>query len=558
MNNTLLLVDDDTAVRKAMRRSLRDEGYRILEADCGESALEVLAARTVDVIVTDQRMPQMSGIDLLCLARQSYPDTARIMVSGYSDFDTLTRAVNDAELFRFLSKPWRDDELKKLIRLSLLPLQSLPSLPSLQHAEVREDDIESTAKLLTKPALIAHIDRSMRTGSSVQLPPQVLTLEFTIRTPAASQLQPGVFSPLLHHIVDRLRQYLPPGAPLARTGHRRFTTALFEHTDNTSLTHQALKVERAFLCPFTFKGMDIAIDWHMGGCSPGTAVSAEKMLANAEAALDSSRHNGNLFECDDQAGVQWCHKQAVLAAQFHKAIRADQVNVQYQPVIDAAGGRISIVESLLHWPDCSETGQDDLFKLTDLCGTHQVLCPWYLCNAYAQLSRWRRRGCNQIRLLQRLSDRMLATPSTPVIIQQAAHSFGVPTQALILTFTEAGLRQATKKIRHNLMVMHRLGIKLCIDGFDGKSSDSGLFEILPISYLRLHRNLHPTGESARQTVEVARQNGAKIIISDIDTPHPPPEWLAIGDYFQGEALGSIGSSVQIERQLPRLFDLTKQ
>ncbi len=119
MSKTLLLVDDEAAVRRALRRSLMSDGYRILEAECGEGALNLLAANQVDAILTDQRMPAMSGAELLCQARRQYPDTLRIMVSGQCDIDGLAQAVNDADLHRFVHKPWDDQQLRQMLQHSL-------------------------------------------------------------------------------------------------------------------------------------------------------------------------------------------------------------------------------------------------------------------------------------------------------------------------------------------------------------------------------------------------------------------------------------------------------
>jgi diguanylate cyclase (GGDEF)-like protein len=109
---TLLLVDDEPSILSSLRRLLRGDGYRILTANSGQAGLDVLAEHAVDVIVSDQRMPGMTGVEFLRTVRQSYPDTVRIVLSGFTELQTVTDAVNAGAIYKFLTKPWDDDQLR--------------------------------------------------------------------------------------------------------------------------------------------------------------------------------------------------------------------------------------------------------------------------------------------------------------------------------------------------------------------------------------------------------------------------------------------------------------
>jgi CheY-like chemotaxis protein len=111
-----LLVDDEANVISALRRLLRQEGYRILTAESGEEALEILATQPADVVVSDQRMPGMSGAEFLGRVRDIYPDTVRLVLSGFSDLEALTDAINQGSIYKFISKPWDDDALRRILR----------------------------------------------------------------------------------------------------------------------------------------------------------------------------------------------------------------------------------------------------------------------------------------------------------------------------------------------------------------------------------------------------------------------------------------------------------
>ncbi|MBI4808078.1 MAG: response regulator [Nitrosomonadales bacterium] len=112
MERTLLLVDDEENITSALVRLLRQDGYRILRANSAAEGLVLLAQNEVGVIISDQRMPGMTGVEFLGKVRESYPDTVRIVLSGYTELDSVTDAINRGAIYKFLTKPWEDDLLR--------------------------------------------------------------------------------------------------------------------------------------------------------------------------------------------------------------------------------------------------------------------------------------------------------------------------------------------------------------------------------------------------------------------------------------------------------------
>jgi diguanylate cyclase (GGDEF)-like protein/PAS domain S-box-containing protein len=113
---TLLLVDDEANVIASLKRLFRKDGHTILSASSGAEGLEILAQNKVDVIISDQRMPGMTGVEFLRAAKASYPDTIRIVLSGYTELQSVTDAINEGAIYRFLTKPWEDEQLRDHIR----------------------------------------------------------------------------------------------------------------------------------------------------------------------------------------------------------------------------------------------------------------------------------------------------------------------------------------------------------------------------------------------------------------------------------------------------------
>jgi diguanylate cyclase (GGDEF)-like protein/PAS domain S-box-containing protein len=112
---TLLLVDDEPNIVASLKRLLRTDGYQILTANSGSEGLILLQQHKVDIILSDQRMPGMTGVDFLRIAKKMYPDTVRIVLSGYTELQSVTDAINEGAVFRFLTKPWDDQQLRGYI-----------------------------------------------------------------------------------------------------------------------------------------------------------------------------------------------------------------------------------------------------------------------------------------------------------------------------------------------------------------------------------------------------------------------------------------------------------
>lgn len=117
--DTVLFVDDEANILAALNRLLRKEDYQIILADGGAAALAVLDRQPVQLIVSDQRMPEMAGTEFLQRVKDKYPDTVRVILSGYSEVNVILDAVNKGEIYQFLTKPWKGEELKIAIKQCL-------------------------------------------------------------------------------------------------------------------------------------------------------------------------------------------------------------------------------------------------------------------------------------------------------------------------------------------------------------------------------------------------------------------------------------------------------
>ena len=115
-DHTVLFVDDEVNILRAVQRLMRHEACEVVTASRGSEALELLETHPIQVVVTDQRMPEMSGVDLLSAIRDRQPDVVRMMLTGYTEMNVAVDAINRGEIYRLITKPWNDEELKATLR----------------------------------------------------------------------------------------------------------------------------------------------------------------------------------------------------------------------------------------------------------------------------------------------------------------------------------------------------------------------------------------------------------------------------------------------------------
>jgi DNA-binding NtrC family response regulator len=143
----ILIVDDEENVRNALRRALRREGYELYFAAEPSEALAKLAETPVDLVLSDHLMPNMTGLELLTRVRDLYPDCVRMILTGHADMQTAINAINHGEIYRFLTKPWDDLELKVTLHLAF------------DQLDLQRENRRLLAMLRSQQRLIENIER---------------------------------------------------------------------------------------------------------------------------------------------------------------------------------------------------------------------------------------------------------------------------------------------------------------------------------------------------------------------------------------------------------------
>lgn len=258
---TVLLVDDEEPILNSLRRLLRSQPYEILVADSGAKALEILKERPVDLVMTDARMPNMDGATLLAQIRKLYPSTLRILLTGYADVDMMTKAINEGQLYRYLSKPWNDEELVQALRQALAhqhsenERQRLEALNREQNQQLktlnatlekrvasRTAELQQTADMLD--LAYEELKRSYVTGT------EVFSLIANLRLPKAKQTNRQIIELIrvysrLHSLDESTDRDLTMAAALYNIGKLSWTDNMMT-TPADLLHHSELELYRGY------------------------------------------------------------------------------------------------------------------------------------------------------------------------------------------------------------------------------------------------------------------------------------------------------------------------
>jgi signal transduction histidine kinase len=192
--HTLLIVDDEPDVLDSLRY-LFHRSYRVLTAGGGDEALKLLSQNDVHVILSDQRMPGMTGDVFLGFARRLYPDSIRMIFTGYADLDSVIKAVNEGHIYRYIVKPWDPSELESIIRQAVEQYELLAERKRLiaelraANAQLTDANARLSESSQLKSAFIEVASHEFNTPITLVLGlSELLLLQVSDRDPAEHQI----------------------------------------------------------------------------------------------------------------------------------------------------------------------------------------------------------------------------------------------------------------------------------------------------------------------------------------------------------------------------------
>ncbi|MEO6423755.1 MAG: diguanylate cyclase [Candidatus Nitrotoga sp.] len=316
MERIILIVDDEVEIGAALARMLRRYSYKILRAKSGNEGLALLAEHDVGVVLSDQRMPEMTGIEFLSQVKELYPQTIRIILSGYTDLEVVMDAINRGAIYKFFTKPWDSEilcaELLEAFRHRELNLEKEGLIKKIQLANdmLAQVNTEMIAAVAKRDIQIEHISHYSR---QTNLPNRQLFIERVEQDLTRSQQNDHIvaimfinldrfkqvndsFGHLLGDVVlqvvaGRLKKHARAGDTVAHLGGDEFGFLLSNMISVKAAADVAQRLIDSFVHePISVGDSEIFVSSCLGiSLYPFDGVDANTLLKNSNAALHHAK-----------------------------------------------------------------------------------------------------------------------------------------------------------------------------------------------------------------------------------------------------------------------------
>lgn len=520
MGRTLLLVDDEESIGAALARLLRPYGYRILRAKSGMEGLALLARNEAGVVISDQRMPEMSGVEFLTQVKELYPNTVRIVLSGYADLDSVTEAINRGAIYKFLTKPWDNETLcaniLEAFRHYELKREKEQLMGEIQAANdlLAQVNLEWADAVVQRDEQIKHISHY---NPLTDLPNRRLFLERLDQELAHAQRDDRLAAVMFinldrfqqinssfgHHAGDlllqavagRLREHVRAGDTVAHLGGDEFGFILTDMKGAQGTADVAQEfIDTVAREPVSVDGREIFVTACIGiSLYPFDGIEANTLVKNASVALHHAKAaGGNSFRyyATQMNAAAW--QRLTMETELHRALEREEFVLHYQPKVDLASGKIIGMEALLRWQSAERglVAPGEFVPLLEETGLILPVGAWVLDTACQQAQAWQQAGLGAARIAVNLSAPQFRQPDFAATVRNILEKSGLihNAGALELELTESLLIKDLDGTAALLEELHEMGVRLSIDDFGTGYSCMSYLKHLPIDNLKIDQS----------------------------------------------------------------------
>ncbi|WP_347987058.1 EAL domain-containing protein [Methylomonas sp. AM2-LC] len=526
----LLFVDDEPNVLKSLRRLFYQENYTIFLAESGADGLVILNTHAVDLILCDMRMPEMNGVEFLCEVVSKWPETIRILLTGYADLQSTIDAVNKGRIYNYCNKPWQDQELKLLVRNALEQkklreernklakeiVQKNAELDSLnkqlqillEHRTQQLDvanhnftiqqsqlnyqaNYDELTGLINRHLLSERLQQIIITAESNQTQVCLFFLDIDNFKIINDTLGHSVGDELLKVTAQRLLTCTRAVDSVARYDGDGFVVILPEVAQLEEASRIAERIITEVSQPLQLSGHSLQETISIGiSFYPQDGQTVEVLLQHADAAMYDAKLRGrNTFRFyTEELNLRLLHHM-LLKEELCQALKDEQFVVFYQPKINLLTGNVSGVEALLRWqhPEKGIIPPDHFIPLAEELGLIVPMGEWVLKTACLQAKAWLDAGFPKITVAVNISPKQLHSATIIDTIVEVLSQSGLNAEYLDLEVTEGAVMQEPEKIVLTLNKLKALGIQISMDDFGTGYSSLSYLKRFPFDNLKIDK-----------------------------------------------------------------------
>jgi len=549
----LLLVDDEPNVLKALRRVFHKE-CEIACATSAEEGLRLLREADYGVVLTDQKMPGTSGVAFLEQVRRTYPDTMRLMLTGYSELEAIIGAINQGAVYKLLFKPWDEDALRAAVREAFGQYELVQenrrlwreleaanaSLAELnleleQRVEARTRDLlrlthhDMLTGLPNRLLFTDRLDQSLRLARHQNQRVGVLRLDLDRFQLINESLGHGSGDRLLVQVAERLSGALRSSDTVARLGDDEFIVLLPGLEQDATVERIAEELRAALAQPFVVDGQEIFLTACQGiSLYPQHGEEANLLMQAAGSALTDAKRRGrdriHLFRAELNHRAS---RRLSLESRLRRALDQEQFELYYQPQLDVAGGSVVGAEALLRWnePEHGLILPDEFIPVLEETGLIDPVGEWVLTTACRQNRCWHEAGYENFAVAVNLSPRQFFNPRLVQMVEQTLDACGLDGSAECLEFeiTESMIMEDVGSTLRILEQLSARGVRLAVDDFGTGYSSLAYLKRFPVDTLKIDRifikdiGLDPDYEAiVSAIIAMARNLGLAVVAEGVE------------------------------------------
>lgn len=393
--SNILVVDDQETARFFACATLRQEGYVVEEAECGNDALALLERSLPDLIILDVQMPEMDGYEVCTAIRQRYPSHAVpiLMMTGMEDEESITRAY-EVGATDFIGKPFKRVLLRQRVRYILRA----------QKAEQKNHRLayfDSLTGLHNRAAFSDRLTQAVAVAHRYKRILALLFIDLDDFKRVNDTLGHVVGDQLLREVATRLRKsvresdtvaHVDSDEVVARMGGDEFTVLLPEISCGGNAATVATRILSALSAPFELADNEVYITPSIGiSVFPQDAEDGEYLLNHADSAMYFAKRNGkNIYQFYDDSMNEQAHRRLEVDKHLRRALERGELELYYQPQLNVMNGNICGVEALLRWKNAElgNVSPAEFIPVAEENGLIIKIGEWVLREACRQCKAW--------------------------------------------------------------------------------------------------------------------------------------------------------------------------
>lgn len=540
---TVLIVDDEINILKSMRRMFKQAGYEVFTAESGLEGLALLADESIQVVLSDFRMPVMNGGEFLAQVKINRPDVVSLILSGYADFDSVLAVMNQGSAFKFLTKPWDNKVL----------LQEIANAFVHYETKLRQDTSLEQSKYFDN---INEFNGAVESFVYENIPFSIGYFELT----NANDLKRHDVA--LEPLLSRLQQYISNhwGKQFSLYSINDVAVIILTHgchEQNVQIDFSRLVsgIEQDSWHQIEDNKVDVSVSFISSDDLDKTTSFIVETLQEAAVLINASSE----FMALNNQYLLKKQRQLTIKSDVTRALKMNQFSLVYQPKITMQTGLIESAEVLLRWRHDSLgwVSPGEFIDIVEADGQIHDIGDWVIDNGLAELSRLSRISHELQSFSINVSASQLLNIKLVQTIQDALHKYNIDPRKLEIEVTETSLIKNLNTTSKTLNALKNLGVKIAIDDFGVGYSSFAYLTKLPIDVLKLDRALLEDIEYNQDTqllinnlVKTCHNLNIKVVAEGVETKGALEKInIANCDYLQGFYYSAAVSKSEIEKLL---------